>query len=450
LVYKNRSLIFNAFKLRAFNWSLYTTQFFPQLNEDEFTYPQNCQIIDIDRLSAKKIQNYDSEIPQDLSPQGHRYYQLKQSVFGQMYNALRTDDKKLRQSTVYVMDEGQKRAFRVNFKGEGVTDHGGPYSQVLTDCCSELQSHLIDLFIPTPNNKSEHGKNQDHFMINPSFSLENDTSGHLSQALYRFIGQIIGIAIRSNVPLPLRLAVNFWKPLVDEELDIKDIESVDFHTAKLFTELSTVSENDFTTKFTGEGKSLHYTIYSQKKEREELIHNGKNITVTWENRPDYIQKVLAYKISEGRTHLENIKDGIGSIIPHDMLLLFNWEQFEEIVCGSSVIDINVLKNSTLYELVDTNEPHIKYFWDVLEEFDSEKRSRFLQFVWARTRIPSSGLPLKFKIQKSHKQPADKYLPTTQTCFFSISLPEYSSHEITRQQLTYAINCVDMDNDFTIR
>jgi len=280
--------------------------------------------------------------------------------------------------------------------------------------------------------------------------LENDISGHLSQALYRFIGQILGIAIRSNVPLPLRLAVTFWKPLVDEELDIKDLEAVDDLTAKLLLELSTVSESDLASKFTGEGKTLHYTIYAHKKEREELIPNGKNITINWDNRLDYIQRVLSYKLSEGRIHLENIKDGIGSIIPHDMLLLFSWEQLEELLTGASTIDTNLLKNSTQYELVDPSEPHVQYFWQVLEEFNAEQRSRFLQFVWARTRIPSSGLPMKFKIQKSHKHPADKYLPTTQTCFFSINLPEYSSLEITRQQLTYAINCVDMDNDFTIR
>jgi len=110
------------------------------------------------------------------------------------------------------------------------------------------------------------------------------------------------------------------------------------------------------------------------------------------------------------------------------------------VCGSPYIDISILKENAVYEDVDPEEEHIIYFWQVLEEFDSDQRSKFLQFVWARTRLPSSGfLLMNFKIQKSRKDEPDKYLPTTQTCFFSISLPTYSSLELTRKHLLYAIN-----------
>ena len=40
------------------------------------------------------------------------------------------------------------------------------------------------------------------------------------------------------------------------------------------------------------------------------------------------------------------------------------------------------------------------------------------------------------------------LPTSQTCFFQIRLPEYSSQEVLAEKLRYAIkNCrsIDMDN-----
>jgi len=87
-----------------------------------------------------------------------------------MYYALRgQEDRILRQSTVFVMDASQERAFRVKLKGEGVDDHGGPYSQLFTDVCNELQSSvpILPLFVRTPNNISQQGQNQEKFMINP-------------------------------------------------------------------------------------------------------------------------------------------------------------------------------------------------------------------------------------------------------------------------------------------
>jgi len=42
---------------------------------------------------------------------------------------------------------------------------------------------------------------------------------------------------------------------------------------------------------------------------------------------------------------------------------------------------------------------------------------------------------------------DLFLPHAQTCFFSFSLPEYSSYEIMKEKITYAItNSPNMDAD----
>lgn len=46
---------------------------------------------------------------------------------------------------------------------------------------------------------------------------------------------------------------------------------------------------------------------------------------------------------------------------------------------------------------------------------------------------------------------DLYLPHAQTCFFTLSLPAYSSREIMRMKLLYAIvNCKEIDADFIVR
>lgn len=54
-------------------------------------------------------------------------------------------------------------------------------------------------------------------------------------------------------------------------------------------------------------------------------------------------------------------------------------------------------------------------------------------------------------KKEHQELVDRYLPEAQTCFFSLSLPDYSSCEIMREKLLQAItSCKAIDTDFVVR
>ena len=111
-----------------------------------------------------------------------------------------------------------------------------------------------------------------------------------------------------------------------------------------------------------------------------------------------------------------------------------------------------MKKVTKYENVDPSAPHIHFFWEVLEEFDDSMRSKFIDFCWARSRLPSSidNFMMPFKICPANgmaKKKPDLHLPKSQTCFFSISLPAYSSKDILRKKIIYAIeNSPNMDAD----
>jgi hypothetical protein len=87
------------------------------------------------------------------------------------------------------------------------------------------------------------------------------------------------------------------------------------------------------------------------------------------------------------------------------------------------------------------------FWNVLREMTTEERKSFLQFVWARSRLPlkESDFEAPFKIQKKDKT---EELPTASTCFFSLSLPDYRDEDILRKKLLFAIkNVTTMESDY---
>jgi hypothetical protein len=135
--------------------------------------------------------------------------------------------------------------------------------------------------------------------------------------------------------------------------------------------------------------------------------------------------------------------------------LFTAEELETLVCGRRELDVELLKSVTEYEggLKDS-DAHVKWFWEVLEEMGAEDRTAFLKFAWARSRMPSkSELSTAFHLQQPSGGAAEKpdsFLPSAQTCFFSLALPRYSSKDILKIKFLKAIECTLMDADVRLR
>ena len=140
--------------------------------------------------------------------------------------------------------------------------------------------------------------------------------------------------------------------------------------------------------------------------------------------------------------------------------MFTHKEIALSVCGIPELDINLLKNNCVYNECSLNDPHVQWFWKILSEMDSNSKSLFLRFVTGRARLSNEiELDKKFEINKffadednveeSGASPnVDHYMPRASTCFSSLQLPAYSSEQIMREKLLYAIrNCVSIDNDF---
>jgi hypothetical protein len=147
--------------------------------------------------------------------------------------------------------------------------------------------------------------------------------------------------------------------------------------------------------------------------------------------------------------LQILLDGIGQVIPLEVLSLFTAAEVRQLFTGDRRVDVEHLRRNTDYENVDPKSRIVTDFWEVLVEMTDDQRTLFLRFVWARSRMPTStqGESLNFKLQIDNRENADMYLPHAQTCFFTLTLPHYSSKAILRQKLLYAIeNSPNMDAD----
>eukprot|EP01117_Protostelium_nocturnum_P010705 TRINITY_DN3855_c0_g1_i3.p1 TRINITY_DN3855_c0_g1~~TRINITY_DN3855_c0_g1_i3.p1 ORF type:complete len:2342 (+),score=837.04 TRINITY_DN3855_c0_g1_i3:2301-9326(+) len=360
----------------------------------------------------------------------------EESLFQQAFNQLgRVEPDRLRQPD---------RSFEVILEEEGAQDAGGPYRDVITQFCQDIQSSKEGLFIPCPNAKEEVGFNQDKFVPNP---------GLVSPLLlekFEFVGKLIGIAIRTGNPLDLGFPSLVWRPLVGSRLDRSDLEAIDKCCCQFLDSIRNMPKEGVTEEIFDSYIFETFSTQSTDGRTVELKPNGKNLAVNWGNRLEFASLVEQYKLNEFQLQTEAMYRGVASIIPLHLLYLFSWQELEYRVCGRPGVDLQSLQEHTEYAGITAEDPHVVLFWSVLSAFTPEEQGLFLRFVSGRSRLPPEAHLRIQSFNKAAESEHNNYLPEAQTCFFSLSLPLYSSEEVMRERLLYAIHtCKEIDNDFVV-
>lgn len=360
---------------------------------------------------------------------------LKNTAFGIVFNQLRqTDPSLFRQKK----PPGTEPHFslKVDFKGEHVEGEGGPYRQFFTDVSKEL-TKVLPLLIPCPNAQAKVGRNRDKFIAAPSCN----SRGYLR--MYRFLGQLMGMAIRTGVMLTVDLPSFFWKPLVEQPLNLTDLRDVDHAFYGTLKYIRLCERQDLE-----EGSASifqKFTVPLSDKTQIALKPHGERIELTFNNKDEYLRLAEAARLAEASTQLHAIRRGLAEVVPVSLLNLCSWQDLEWRVCGRPQIDIKLLKRHTTYSGVSPAMPHIKYFWQVLKSLSQTDRRAFVRFAWAQERLPGDDqefertqtrMLIKPFMGTSHP---DSTFPKADTCFFNLMLPEYSSPEVLRERLLFAIH-----------
>lgn len=347
-------------------------------------------------------------------------------------------------------------AFEVDFRGENVQGLGGPYRQFFSDISSELQrssitSHQrnLGLLCPTVNNFSKLGEGKDKFTIKPS------SRSSFQLQMYEFLGLLMGCSIRTGTLLQLDLPRIFWKQLVGQDIYIEDLEEIDAPFCSLLNYISSSSKDDFEQNMAGT-----FTLPLSDGKIIELKPNGKNITLTYENRIEFIKRALIARITESSQQVNAIRRGISKIVPAPLLQIMTHKDLEIAICGKKTIDFDLLKRHTRYSLfLNEDNQLINYLWETLNELDPSDRVRFVKFCWGQERLPENDEAfernhIRFMIKPNidQKRKQDELLPKADTCFFNFELPVYTKKETLKKQILTAIrfDCETINADRQIQ
>jgi len=315
----------------------------------------------------------------------------------------------------------------IKFDGEEGLDYGGVSREFFFLLSHEMFNPFYCLF--------EYSAHDNYTLqINPHSGINPE---HLNY--FKFIGRVVGLAIFHRRFLDAFFITAFYKMILTKKIVLQDMEGVDadFHRNLMWmldNDIEGVLELTFSTEDERFGETV--TI--------DLKANGQNIEVTNENKKEYVELITEWRIQKRvEEQFQSFITGFHELIPADLVNVFDERELELLIGGIADIDVDDWKKHTDYRGYTEQDEVIQHFWKCVRTWDSEQKSRLLQFTTGTSRIPVNGFkdlqgsdgPRRFTIEKSGEA---NQLPKSHTCFNRLDLPPYKTYEALNQKLTIAV------------
>ncbi|KAG8903064.1 hypothetical protein FRC01_009341, partial [Tulasnella sp. 417] len=320
-----------------------------------------------------------------------------------------------------------KKRLMIKFDGEDGLDYGGLSREFFFLLSHEMFNPFYCLF--------EYSAHDNYTLqINPASGVNPE---HLNY--FKFIGRVLGLAIFHRRFLDAYFIVSFYKMILRKKINLSDLESVD---AELHRGMTWMLENDIT-------DVIDETFTTTEDRFGEMVTidlkpGGGDVTVTEENKKEYVDCVIEYRIQKRvKEQFDAFMSGFNELIPQELVNVFDERELELLIGGMSEIDVDDWMKFTDYRGYEMNDQVVQWFWKCVRGWPAERKSRLLQFATGTSRIPVNGFkdlqgsdgPRRFTIEKSGDP---SQLPKSHTCFNRIDLPPYKDYDSLEQKLTLAV------------
>lgn len=337
------------------------------------------------------------------------------------------------------------KAWRANFMGEGSYDAGGPYRESLSNITEELQSTTLPLLIPTQNQKNDHGLHRDCWTINPSSNSPN----HME--MYKFLGGLLGMAFRAGHVIDVKLPPMFWKRFIGDPITLDDLSGSDAYAVQAIKDLEK-NKDQIPEDMFEDTMNLTFTTQLSNGQTVPVCEGGDSRKVGYNDIDEYHRLVLKTRSDEAIKQIEKMREGFELVFPMSILGILNWKDIEERVRGPNEISVEALKSIAYYSCCSSSDEYVERFWRVFSDFTNEERSKFLKFVWGRSRLPPQERLRDqnftiYLMDASRFSDHNKQFPCAHTCGFTLDLPRYTTDEACKSKILYAITmCGEIDTD----
>ncbi|KAI8100057.1 uncharacterized protein BX664DRAFT_322764 [Halteromyces radiatus] len=347
-----------------------------------------------------------------------------------------------------------KGVIRVSFVNElGIEeagiDQGGPFKDFVTLLVSEVFKPEYGLFSCTTETN----------LFYPATTSSLFGSNHLQ--LFEFIGKMIGKAIYEGILLDCQFAGFILSKILGRNVFLEALQELDEDVWRnlIFLKHYEGDVEDLGLTFATDERSLDTVV------TRELKYHGQQITVTNENKLEYVYLMADFKLNQqAREQTRAFIQGFRSIISAGWIKVFAPPELQRVISGEDMdFDVPDLRRHTQYQNGYFDQhPIIKLLWQIVQDFPSNEKRAFLKFVTSCPKPPLGGFsylqpPFTIRMVSTNEQSiegmglvramlklntgADKSgrLPSSSTCFNLLKLPAYTKKSLLREKLCYAIH-----------
>lgn len=317
-----------------------------------------------------------------------------------------------------------KKQLVVEFEGEQGIDEGGVSKEFFQLVVEEIFNPDIAMF--TLNNETQ------TYWFNPT-SFESD-------AQFKLIGIILGLAIYNNIILDVHFPMVVYRKLLGRRGTYRDLADWNPTLARGLEQLLSYEGDNIEDTFMQTFRISYQDVFGTVLTHD-LKEGGDKILVNQQNKKEFVDLYTDFLLNKSvEKQLSAFRRGFLLVTGDSPLhVIFRPEEVELLVCGSKNFDFNALEESTEYDGGYTASTQIiRHFWELVHEFSQEQKRKLLQFATGSDRVPVGGLS-KLKLVIARHGPDSDRLPAAHTCFNVLLLPEYSSKEKLQERLLKAIS-----------
>lgn len=329
-----------------------------------------------------------------------------------------------------IPDLDLRMEIKIHFLNEICNDAGGLIREWFTILTEELFSPSFGLFKKTNTSEISYIFNENSALIRSN-----------SAEYYTFCGQIIAKALFERIPIKAFLSKHILKQIVNAPLSSDDLK---YYDTELWKSIKFLQETSLEENSTG----TTFTVMSNGK-LIELKEQGNSIQLKESNKAEFIDLFWKYHLTKiAEEQFMSMMIGFISLIPKEIMPVFDADELELLLCGDQTIDIKDWEENTIYAgIYSENHYIIKWFWKIIKKFNKEEVEKFLQFCTGSFRVPAegfSGLTSKngkislFCIDSRNLEKNNNFI-ISHTCFNRIEVPVYKSMKEMEDVMKIIIN-----------
>eukprot|EP00656_Telonema_subtile_P013505 TRINITY_DN1685_c0_g6_i1.p1 TRINITY_DN1685_c0_g6~~TRINITY_DN1685_c0_g6_i1.p1 ORF type:complete len:753 (-),score=174.95 TRINITY_DN1685_c0_g6_i1:246-2504(-) len=342
------------------------------------------------------------------------------------------------------------RGFAIKFVGEPGVDEGGLTREMFEMVATEMADPSRGLFKMVCTEDPQSYTERSELAPDPTSMLpcaRNPGAAAVLRQLYLACGRITALAL-STGNLVEAYAKYFLQAVLGE--DGGSLEDLMHEDPVLARTLHTLLERPlselgveptFTCTLEGASEAHNTEV--------ELMSGGNDVDVTEENKAEWVHKLVEYKLVTAITEQSDaFRQGMVDVLSEATLQLFCAAELKKELSGEG---LDQLDDARLQKMIEAWQKFtdyeggysdssrvVRWLWELVAARECLPGA-VLRFVTGQSRVSESGfeaLRPRFCIVCAGEDEAS--LPSAATCLNLLRLPDYSSKELLKQKLEYAL------------